>query len=77
MNMKTSEVGAYLIALKYKIFNLMSDAGRAGGPGSLTDEKVLTVNKEIAEESSKSSNKKSMLSDIGDKLCLSKWSAFK
>jgi hypothetical protein len=75
--MKTSKVGAYLIALKYKDSSLMSDAVRAGGARSLTDEKVLTANKEIVEESSKSSNKKSMLSEMGDKLCLSKWSAFK
>lgn len=77
MNMKTSRFGACFSAIKINMTKFVIGNSRAGSTRSIVGDQPITANKEISEESSESSTKKSMLSEIGDKLCLSKWSAFK
>ena len=77
MNMKTSRFGACFSAIKINMTRFVIGNSRADSTRSIVGEQPIMANKEMSEENNGSGTKKSMLSEMGDKLCLSKWSAFK
>jgi len=74
MRTKKSAFGAYLIALKVRFGKRLSNAGGVISPSS---EPVVQVHKDMTRDTPQDNVRKGMLSDMGNKLCLSKWSAFK
>lgn len=76
MNKKTSRFGACFSAIKINMTRFVIGNSRADSTRSIVGEQPIMAN-EMSEENNGSGTKKSMLSEMGDKLCLSKWSAFK
>ncbi len=77
MNAKKSGAVSYLIAIKNKLSGSFHHAGKQEPPHVENNASVECADSNGTDNTCENIASKGMLSNMGDKLCLSKWSAFK